>query len=208
MKGARHSTVLCNMHCGVRGFIGLVVWVCLMLPAWAQPKRQEHTNFVAKPVLMWGASVGAGGVNFPAGPTADLAYGPLTLRVFPGLFYLSAGLQWQPGLYIKRRDCNHIPLYIAAAFHYNWLLGRPVLLQNRGITGQQVYMLTIGARYHLNFRKTLYLELGGGVALFADGISQQNETPFTRNFYLPMFELRLGGLFGSLRLKKQSERLF
>jgi hypothetical protein len=185
-------------------------WACVLIcsVAAAQPKKQQHENFVRRPALVWGGSLGAGGANYPIGPTADLAYGPLTLRFFPGLFYVSTGLQWQPGLYIKRKDCNHMPLYIGIAYHYNWLLGRPVILRERSITNQQVLMATLGARYYLNYRKTLYLDFGGGVALFADGVSPQNEASFTRNSLFPMLELRLGGFFGPVRFKKEREKLF
>ena len=178
--------------------------------AWAQRKPKEKLEFFQRPTFQWGASLGLGGGHYVVGPSADVHYGPLTGRVAPGLLYMSAGIAWRPGIYVKRKDCNHLPLYTAFYFHHAWLLANTLLLRERAVRNQQIYMLLIGARYTLTPPKPVYMEFGIGVALQSERVDAgDGPGAYNRLGYLPMGELRLGGIFGPIRFKKKpKEKLF
>jgi hypothetical protein len=124
--------------------------LCLLFGALhAQRRPAEKLQFFERPRVLWGASLGVGGGHYIAGPSVDLHYRAFTARIAPGLLYMSAGLAWRPGIYIKRTDCNHLPLYTAVYFHQSWLLASTLLLREGAVRSQQLYMLLIGARYTL-----------------------------------------------------------
>ncbi len=176
----------------------------------AQRNPKEKLEFFQRPAFQWGASLGVGGGHYVVGPSADVHYGPFTGRVAPGLLYMSAGIAWRPGIYIKRKDCNHLPLYTAFYYHHAWLLANTLLLRESSVRSQQIYMLLVGARYTLTPPKPVYLEFGVGVALQSERVDAgDGPGAYSRLSYLPMGELRLGGIFGPIRFKKKpKEKLF
>jgi hypothetical protein len=156
------------------------------------------TQFEEKPKLRWGASMGMGGLHMVAKPSVDLHYAAFTLRLSPGLYFLSAGINWLSPLQWKRKDCNHWPIYLGAYYHYSHLLAQKVIIKDPEVQLRQMFMLMAGIHAKLNYRGQVYVDVGVGVSLVQDKLLQPDLSTSTRTTYMPMAEVRLGGIFDHL----------
>lgn len=148
------------------------------------------------PRLQLGASLGAGGVHSYLKPSFDVHYYGATLRLAPGVYFLSAGLSipfgYLPGQHAKKA----YPLLAHFSYHNDWLLGRSrhrldQTLQTRDL---QMGMLLLGPHFDLDRLGRYYVEVSVGLAaLYRRYYSFEGRTPDPRLQWLPMAEVRLGG---------------
>ncbi|MDX2063657.1 MAG: hypothetical protein SFY70_11395 [Bacteroidia bacterium] len=144
--------------------------------------------------LKAGFSVGAGGLHWYLGPSAEVYYRSLRVHLVPGLAYAGVGAVVQLGPVLRRPDCNHRPFYLAVGVLDDWLLGRS--LRPNDIANRTVFLGTLGLHHALDVRGRKYLEYGVGVLHWRrTRTAAEGKTPGLETGFAPMLELRLGGIF-------------
>jgi hypothetical protein len=155
--------------------------------------------------LKLGGSLGAGGTHLFFKPAFDLHYGPGTLTLSPGLWFLSAGIRYQLGYYKKRMRISR-PIYLSASYHNDWWLAnvRRRAEGSRRIRDVQVFSLVTGIRANLYFTGLHFVEFGVGMCMAREAYRPVDDfQPPPRWFPLPMVEARWGLLIINRKYHKQ-----
>lgn len=187
------------MHAKISIFTGL--WLLTtVISLFAQDDEPNRLRF--------GASLGAGGVHTYVKPSIDLHYSGTTLRIAPGLFFLSGGVT-QRLFPLKYRFLQRppfrtrTPLILSAYYHYGWgLTGKP-LNKESGLSrdGLHLFMLMFGLHGKLDRLNRVYWEgsvgLASSLSMYPDG----NKLSF-----FPMAEIRLGGIIQLHKIYKQKTK--
>lgn len=167
--------------------LGLIVGFLLWMPQrgvaqWLQPNR-----------LQVGCSLGFGGLHNFGKLSLDLHKANTTLRVAPGLYFMSAGLSQKIG-WFKPRERMDRQIVLNFYYHNNWLLANKSWIDYR--KDQAVYQLMPGIHVNLNHLGTIYLEVAGGLMYTHERrMSQDREVFQVGDYFNPMGEIRIGGTF-------------
>lgn len=170
----------------------LIVASCTALPAqWMQKDHKE---------LFIGMSVGSGGLYRWGGGSFDVIYRNTTLRVAPGLWYMGVGLNQQIGHFQPKRNAG---LILTANVNYlnDWGLSSINAAEYK--RGQHIYQFMPGIRYNLNHLGTLYFEIDGGLNYLHERRKSPNGEVAVSDNFIPMAEVRLGGIFLMRRYRTQ-----
>lgn len=139
------------------------------MPAAAQIRRMETDRksldrFTGnEPTwLVPGLSLGAGGMYQWVGLSADLHYGPATLRLHPGLWQWGGGLQYYFDPNASTFNPRQRPFFVEASYLRAWWLGKP---DEPGFQKRQRLVLLFGKRWPLTRQGDVYLELATGLTM-------------------------------------------
>lgn len=142
----------------------------------------------------FGFSGGFGGLHTWFKPSFDIHKGRNTLRLAPGPWHMSAGIQRKIGWFQpKRRDDRQILL--SFNYHNDWLLAN--IPRGEYKKDHQVYQLMPGIHVNLNHTGVWYFQVSGGLQYTHERLrSWENREIFSaRDYFSPMGELRIGGKF-------------
>lgn len=140
-----------------------------------------------------GLSLGFGGLHTWGKPSFDLNLWRFTFRAAPGLYNMSIGATYQL-YYFKPRQRGDRMLILSAYYHNDWLLANKKSTELRN--DRQMYMLMPGIHVNLNYLGTVYFEVSGGLWYTHERIlSQDRNLLSARDHFMPMGEVRLGGIF-------------
>jgi hypothetical protein len=140
-----------------------------------------------------GVSLGFGGLHTWGKPSFDINWWRFTFRVAPGFKYLGFGATYK--LYhfkpIQRKDRVII---LSAYYNTDWLFANKAGSELR--KDQHLYMLMPGIHVDLNYLGSVYFEVSGGLMYAHERLLTQNrEFISAHDHFLPMGEIRLGGIF-------------
>lgn len=204
----------------MRGWATSLCFVALATVASGQLRQQEGKRESLRRFsgdeptwLVPGASVGVWGIQQPVGVTADLHYGPATLRLHPGLWHWGVSLQYYFDPNAATFNPRRRPLFGEVGYMQAWLLGLP---DDPGFESRRRLMLLFGQRHPLTPRGDVYFEFAAGMNIRWDNV---NGTSNTR-YIVPTLECRIGiallrkrllpragrGLFTPEPRKKRSKR--
>lgn len=140
-----------------------------------------------------GLSLGFGGLHTWGKPSFDLNWWRFTFRVAPGFYNLSVGTTYKL-YYFKPRQRTDRMIILSAYYHNDWLLANKKSTELR--SDKHMYMLMPGIHVNLNYLGTVYFEVSGGLWYTHERIlNQDRQLLSARDHFLPMGEVRLGGIF-------------
>ena len=173
-----------------------LLFAFLLLFAFSSPAQWMEPN---RPRL--GASAGFGGLHAWGKPSIDLHYGRLCGRFAPGLYYLSGGLTYQLAFFRPKSRKDRI-ITLSGYYLNDWLLANRRANEFR--KDQHIYMLMPGIHVNLDHRGTIYLEVSGGPMYMHERIYNDDKSiRAVRDFWGPMGEIRIGGIFMSRKERVQ-----
>lgn len=155
----------------------------------AQRKRPDEIQF--------GASLGVGGVHAYIKPAFEGHWRNTTLRLAPGLFFLSGGVT-QRVWYLKDRYRRPgVPLTLSFYYHEDWLLSNST--RNRDPDNRRrdldAFMLMAGFSKDLDLLGRIYWEGGVGAMFVVEKFNEfEGRTLANKHYWYPMFEIRVGGI--------------
>jgi hypothetical protein len=157
-----------------------------------------YGQFEKPPKVRIGGSVGLGGMHLYFKPSFDVELwnAGTGLRIAPGLFFFSVGLQQRVGYFAKKRR-NDRPLYLSLYYSYPWLLsaGRAPIDKVAGYKTETHFLaLLVGMRFWLDRPKRLFIEASLGPMYVYRGYTPteaSRPTRRTEHLILPAFEIRL-----------------
>lgn len=163
----------------------IAIWLCVPASGqaqWLEPHR-----------IRPGISAGFGGLHNWGMPSFDLTRHTTTLRVSPGLWYLSAGITQKIAFFRPKHRVDR-PIILSFYYHNDWLLSNRKSLEFR--KDQNVYMLMPGIHVNLDHRGMFYFEVSGGPMYVHERVMTQNKDLISRrDYWAPMGEIRIGGIF-------------
>lgn len=178
MKKVLHKSLL-------SAFAALLLW--LTMPTQAQGQWLVVNRIKA------GASLGFGGLHTWGKPSFDINWWRFTFRVAPGLKYLGFGATYQL-YFFKPRMRKDRMIILSAYYNTDWLLANSKAAELR--KDQHIYMLMPGIHVNLNYLGTVYFEVSGGLAYIHERmLTSDRQYIGARDHFIPMGEVRLGGIF-------------
>lgn len=149
---------------------------------WLEPHR-----------LKPGASAGFGGVHGWGSPSIDLHWHRLCARFSPGLYYIGGGLTYQLAFFRPKVRKDRI-LILNAYYMNDWFLSNRRANEFR--RGQHIYMVMPGIHVNLNHRGTIYFEVSAGpLYMHERTFNNDRSVRAARDYWTPMGEIRIGGIF-------------
>jgi hypothetical protein len=168
----------------IRQFIvvGLCLIPCLGFTQWLEPHR-----------IQIGVSGGFGGVHAWGKPSFDVHWHRLTARIAPGLRYMGGGLTYKLAYFNPKVRHDRV-LLLSAYYTNDWILNnRPA---NEFRRDQSIWMLMPGIHVNLDHRGTIYFEVSaGGMYMHERTFSDDRSVMAKRDYFAPMGEVRIGGIF-------------
>lgn len=155
---------------------------------------------VKRPPLLWGASLGVGGVHTYVKPSFDLHWRGASLRLAPGLFYLSAGLTQELS---RRRNVRlpylrERPVIASVYYHYGWLLNDILRKQPADVPQTRAVhlgMAMVGFKFKMDRLYSIFMEAQIGVMWRHETLYPfEGEIVKPRNNFWPMGEFRISGI--------------
>lgn len=169
----------------LRSATALCLLAGLYLPAqgqWLEPNRVQI-----------GASGGFGGLHSWGKPSFDVTWHRLTGRISPGLYYMGGGLTYQLA-FLKPKSRKDRIVILSAYYMNDWFLANR--RRNEFRTNQHIYMVMPGIHVDLNHRGTIYFEVSAGPLYMHEKIFNDDKSiRSVRDYWSPMAEVRIGGIF-------------
>jgi len=158
--------------------------------------------------LRFGASVGTGGVHVFCKPSLDLHHRGTSLRLAPGLLFLSMQFQHQLLSLQPNNRRQPLPLFMSFGYHRDWLLGKNLWLTKSPELPKRSQLHLHTVMFGLHFRNDLldrtYWEIAAGPMLIRERYHPLGDRLIEDRFrVVPMIEIRLGGV---LQLHKHYHR--
>ena len=171
----------------------ITVLLCLLLAfgprAVAQRPRGDEIKV--------GGSVGVGGAHAYFKPSLDGHWRETTLRLAPGLFFLSGGVT-QRVWYLKDRYRRPgVPLTLSLYYHEDWFVSNSTRRNDPDNRRRDldVVMLMAGFSKDLDLLGRVYWEGGVGVMYVVEKFNDVEGVAIpNRRYWYPMFEIRIGGI--------------
>lgn len=160
----------------------LAVFPVLLNAQWLEPNR-----------LRCGVSGGFGGLHTWFKPSFDLHWSKSTFRVAPGLWYLSGGITQKIG-WFKPRERMDRQIILSFYYHNDWALSNK--RSNDYRKDAHVYQLMPGIHVNLDHRGMWFLQVSGGLQYTHERLMTWDREFFSaRDYFSPMGEIRIGGIF-------------
>ncbi|HHG84511.1 MAG TPA: hypothetical protein ENJ82_07170 [Bacteroidetes bacterium] len=155
--------------------------------------QQSKAQWLEPHRVQIGVSGGFGGLHGWGAPSFDVIWNRFTARVSPGLYYLGGGITYQLAFYKPKVRKDRI-LILSAYYLNDWLLTNRKATEFR--KDQHIYMLMPGIHVNLNHRGTVYFEVSaGGLYLHERIFNADRSIHAGRDYFSPMGEIRIGGIF-------------
>lgn len=165
----------------------------LLLLAISWPKA-GHSQWYEPKRIKFGMSGGFGGLHEWGKPSFDIHWHKTTLRLAPGVFYLSAGVTQQIGYFFPKRRKDRI-IIISAYYHNDYFL-IDLLRKGEIKKDQNIFMVMPGLRINLNYRGTVFFETSAGIMYnWERNFPPEKDAMFVKHHVWPMGEIRFGGIF-------------
>ena len=166
---------------------------------WLLNQQNSLAQFNRPTQLKIGGSVGLGGMHLYFKPSFDMEFWRVgtNIRIAPGLFSGSIGLQQRVG-YFQRKRRQDRPLFLSAYYTHPWLLsrGRAPLDNLDGYRQNwHIVMLLVGMRFWLDRPQRVFIEASLGPMYVYRNIRRTDDArPLLphRHWILPALEIRLG----------------
>lgn len=147
---------------------------------WFQPKR-----------VKFGLSGGFGGLHEWGKPSFDIHKGRSTLRLAPGLYYMSVGITQKVAWFRPKHRKDRVVI-MNLAYHNDYFLSD---VKDEFKDDVHAIMVLPGLHMNLNHRGTYYFQVSAGVAYAHERWFDGSGNVFRRNnHFLPMGEIRIGGI--------------
>lgn len=153
----------------------------------------SHAQWLEPHRIKIGVSGGFGGVHAWGKPSFDVHWHRLTARVAPGLHYMSGGLTYKLAYFNPK--VRHDRVLILSAYYMNdWILNNRKATEFR--RDQSIWMVMPGIHVDLKHTGSIYLEVSGGLLYMHERtFSDNKEVMAKRDYFAPMGEIRIGGIF-------------
>ncbi|MCB9231780.1 MAG: hypothetical protein H6581_08955 [Bacteroidia bacterium] len=162
---------------------------------WLQPHR-----------FQFGMSLGFGGLHEWGKPSFDIHKHRTTLRISPGLYYMSAGITQKIAYFSPNRRTDRV-LIGSIYYHNDWLLSN---LQNKEVKKDvNALMFMPGIHVDLNHLGQYFLEVSVGYTYaWERNFDADHSVIRHRHHHIPMAEIRIGGIFLSRKEHHQTFKYY
>ncbi len=163
--------------------LGSALLICMkstLHAQWMQPKR-----------IKFGLSAGFGGLHEWGKPSFDIIRHRTTLRIAPGLYYFSAGITQKISWFQPKTRLDRVVI-MNLIYHNDWILSD---VKDEWKDDVHSIMILPGLHMNLNHRGTYYFQVSAGMAYAHERWFDASGNVFRKNnHYLPMGEIRIGGI--------------